>query len=467
MGSSAVLTTLLFCALAVHCSADGVFWHVTDFHYDFTYLNGAEGGKICDSQTAGQPTPSDPGSWGDYLCDAPWRLINDTVHAMKDIEPNPDFIIWTGDDTPHIYNNKMNTGVVLTIIGNLTDLLRTVFPNTQVYPVFGNHDYHPKHQMPPEPNTVYNATWSMWNVPNWLSDDVKNTFVNGAYYTMPISPGLRLVGLNTVYYYTNDRVTAPTDDNTDPAGQFSWLEGVLQQAATDNEKVFLIGHVPPGFFERSKGKSWFYPEYNRRYLQVVTRHADVIRGQFFAHQHCDSFKLFYDDEGRAVNSMLLAPAVTPWTTTLDGVGGNNPGIRLVSYNKNTGDLTDVAQYFSNLALANMQGSPLWAREYSLKDTFNLADASPASLQNLLDSFSDRSSDNFEKYYLYNSVSLDRSTCDEDCKVAQLCAIKEVDYDKYADCTNAPGSGADTAQVSTLTSFGMFLLFVMAAFGLSA
>ncbi|XP_019644210.1 PREDICTED: acid sphingomyelinase-like phosphodiesterase 3b [Branchiostoma belcheri] len=290
---------------------------------------------------------------------------------------------------------------------------------------------------------------------------------SGAYYTMPISPGLRLVGLNTVFYYTNDRVTAPTDDNTDPAGQFSWLEGVLQQAATDNEKVFLIGHVPPGFFERYKGKSWFYPEYNRRYLQVVTRHADVIKGQFFAHQHCDSFKLFYDEEGRAVNSMLLAPAVTPWTTTLDGVGGNNPGIRLVSYNKNTGDLTDVNQYYSNLALANMQGSPLWGREYSLRETFNLSDASPASLQNLLDSFSDRSSDNFEKYYLYNSVSLDRSTCDEECKVAQLCAIKEVDYDKYADCTNAPGSGADTAQVSTLTSFSMFLLFVMAASGLSA
>ncbi|XP_019620539.1 PREDICTED: acid sphingomyelinase-like phosphodiesterase 3b, partial [Branchiostoma belcheri] len=75
------------------------------------------------------------------------------------------------------------------------------------------------------------------------------------------------------------------------------------------------------------------------------------------------------------------PAVTPWTTTLDGVGGNNPGIRLVSYNKNTGDLTDVNQYYSNLALANIQGSPLWGREYSLRGTFNLSDASPASLQN--------------------------------------------------------------------------------------
>ncbi|CAH1274271.1 SMPDL3B [Branchiostoma lanceolatum] len=467
MGSSAVFTTLLLCALTARCSADGVFWHVTDFHYDFTYLNGAESGKICDSQTAGQPTPNDPGNWGDYLCDAPWRLINNSVYAMKAIEPNPDFIIWTGDDTPHIYNDKMNTDVVLAIIGNLTDLLRSVFPNTQVYPVLGNHDYHPKHQMPPTPNTVYNATWNMWDVPNWLSSDVMNTFVNGAYYTMQISPGLRLVGLNTVYYYTNDKVTAPTDGNTDPAGQFAWLEGVLQQAKTDNEKVFLIGHVPPGFFERYQGKSWFYPEYNRRYLQIIAGYADVIKGQFFAHQHCDSFKLFYDDEGKAVNSMLLAPAVTPWSTTLAGVGANNPGIRLVNYDKNTGDLTDVSQYYSNLALSNMQGSPLWGREYSLRETFNLPDASPASLQDLLDSFSNRSSDNFEKYYLYNSVSHDQSSCDGSCKVAQLCAIREVDYDKYQDCINAATSGAKTAQVSTLLSFEIFFPFVVAAFGLAA
>ncbi|XP_078611064.1 acid sphingomyelinase-like phosphodiesterase 3b [Branchiostoma floridae x Branchiostoma japonicum] len=467
MGRSSLFITLVLCALAVHCSADGVFWHVTDFHYDFTYLDGAENGTICDSQTAGQPTPNDPGEWGDYICDAPWRLINDTVYAMKAIEPNPDFIIWTGDDTPHIYNDKMNTDVVLAIIGNLTDLLRSVFPNTQVYPVLGNHDYHPKHQMPPAPNTVYNATWNMWNVPSWLPSDVMNTFVNGAYYTVLISPGLRLVGLNTVYYYTNDKVTAPTDDNADPAGQFAWLEGVLQQAQTDNEKVFLIGHVPPGFFERSKGKSWFYPEYNKRYLQIIARYADVIKGQFFAHQHLDSFRLFYDDQGRAVNSMLLAPAVTPWMTTLSGVGANNPGIRLVSYDKTTGDLMDVNQYYSNLALANMQGSPLWGHEYSLKQTFNLPDVSPASLQNLLDSFSNSSSDNFEKYYLYNSVSHDRSTCEGDCKMTQLCAIKEVDYEKYQDCIDAPSSGANAARFFVLLSFEMFLPFVVATFALAA
>ena len=53
-------------------------------------------GKICNSQTPFSQTPSHAGKWGNYLCDSPWRLINSSVYAMKSIEPNPDFIIWTG-----------------------------------------------------------------------------------------------------------------------------------------------------------------------------------------------------------------------------------------------------------------------------------------------------------------------------------------------------------------------------------
>lgn len=65
-----------------------------------------------------------------------------------------------------------------------------------------------------------------------------------------------------------------------------------------NLQVFIIGHVPPGAFERYPDKKWFYPQFNQRYIQLILKHADVIKGHFLAHQHCDSFKLFYDDEGK-------------------------------------------------------------------------------------------------------------------------------------------------------------------------
>ena len=74
----------------------GSFWQVTDFHYDKTYEFPTVPDKICNSQTPNTQKPKRSGKWGNYLCDAPWRLINSSVFAMKVIESNPDFIIWTG-----------------------------------------------------------------------------------------------------------------------------------------------------------------------------------------------------------------------------------------------------------------------------------------------------------------------------------------------------------------------------------
>ena len=83
------------CLCVFVCSL-GSFWQVTDFHYDKTYLKPTDPNKICNSQTPNTVKPSRAGRWGNYLCDSPWKLINSTVFAMRDIEPNPDFIIWTG-----------------------------------------------------------------------------------------------------------------------------------------------------------------------------------------------------------------------------------------------------------------------------------------------------------------------------------------------------------------------------------
>jgi len=31
-----------------------------------------------------------------FRCDSPWKLINSSVYAMKSIEGDPDFLLWTG-----------------------------------------------------------------------------------------------------------------------------------------------------------------------------------------------------------------------------------------------------------------------------------------------------------------------------------------------------------------------------------
>ncbi|KAK7069072.1 hypothetical protein SK128_011184, partial [Halocaridina rubra] len=111
---------------------------------------------------------SKPGRFGDYLCDAPLDLIRSAVNAMKDFQPNPDFIMWTGDDTAHVDDKYFSTDTVFSIIADITEVLNNSFPNTMFMPVMGNHDYYKKSQLPPGESELQSRVADLWE--QWLLD---------------------------------------------------------------------------------------------------------------------------------------------------------------------------------------------------------------------------------------------------------------------------------------------------------
>ena len=92
---------------------------------------------------------------------------------------------------PHVPNSQLSTNEVIETVKNLTDLLSAVFPNTTVYPALGNHDYHPKHLMPPEPNFIYWAVGDLWS--RWLPQDAVNTFKRGKWHSQVYTDALDLI----------------------------------------------------------------------------------------------------------------------------------------------------------------------------------------------------------------------------------------------------------------------------------
>ena len=77
--------------------------------------------------------------------------------------------------------------------------------------------------------------------------------------------------------------------------------------------MYIVAHVPPGVFELVDGMSWFYLPYNKKYLGILTKYASVIAGQMYGHEHTDSFRILYDNEGKCV---LVPPR--PPTHQMDG-----------------------------------------------------------------------------------------------------------------------------------------------------
>jgi len=77
----------------------GSFWQLTDIHYDSMYNDTSLRPFLCrsyeglrNSSTGG----TQAGKYGDYNCDSPWSLVISAINAMRNIEPHPDFILWTG-----------------------------------------------------------------------------------------------------------------------------------------------------------------------------------------------------------------------------------------------------------------------------------------------------------------------------------------------------------------------------------
>ncbi|XP_032566151.1 acid sphingomyelinase-like phosphodiesterase 3b isoform X1 [Chiroxiphia lanceolata] len=452
---------LLLCPLAAALpgarGGRGRFWHLTDLHWDPEYEAAAAAGRPCPSGSA-RSGPAGP--WGSYLCDAPWALLRSAVRAMREILPAPDFVLWTGDDTPHVPNEQLGEEKVLHIIANLTSLIKETFPGTKVYAAMGNHDFHPKNQFPGKEHRIYNQTAELWRP--WLSDASLPLFRAGAFYNEKLpSPGTRgrMVVLNTNLYYDQNDETAADED---PGGQFQWLEETLTNASRADEMVYLVGHVPPGFFEKKRGKAWFRRGFNERYLGIVQRHHRVIAAQFFGHHHTDSFRMFYSDTGSPINVMFLAPGVTPWKTTLPGVnnGANNPGIRVISYDLDTLQVLDMVTYYLNLTRANTMASPgeaefpVWEAEYSLTEAFQVPDGSARSMQTVLERISG-DPHYLQSYYEFNSARYDLAPCKQECRVDHLCAIREVDFTKYDECVKT-SSAASAASSIWLLVFCVFL-----------
>ena len=158
--------------------------------------------------------------------------------------------------------------------------------------------------------------------------------------------------------------------------------------------------------------------------------------------------------GQPLTSFLLAPAVTPWQTTLPGVmggTGNNPCIRLVSYDRRTGHVVDVEQHFLELDKANKEpATDTWQLEYRFTEYFRVPDVSTSSLNDLAERFIVKPAE-FSLYYEINDAKfpLNRTTWNETMRSVHYCAITRLDYIEYDTCIKERENQANDAMAHSM------------------
>ena len=75
-------------------SPGGQFWQITDIHWDWTYDRSGDASNWCHGAATDPDT--DNGLFGNFNCDAPWTVVKEAVREMAQVQPQPDFVIWTG-----------------------------------------------------------------------------------------------------------------------------------------------------------------------------------------------------------------------------------------------------------------------------------------------------------------------------------------------------------------------------------
>ncbi|XP_002919734.2 acid sphingomyelinase-like phosphodiesterase 3a isoform X1 [Ailuropoda melanoleuca] len=408
--------------------AVGQFWHVTDLHLDPTYHITDDHTKVCASSKGAKA--SNPGPFGDVLCDSPYDLILSAFDFIKNSGQEASFMIWTGDSPPHVPVYELSTDKVISVIANMTATIRSLFPNLRVFPALGNHDYWPQDQLPVVTSKVYNAVADLWKP--WLDEEAIRTLRKGGFYSQKVSPNLnlRIISLNTNLYYPPNIMTL---NETDPANQFEWLENTLNTSQQNKEKVYIIAHIPVGYLPYLSSTTAMREFHNEKLIDIFRKYSSVIVGQFYGHTHRDSMMVLSDQKGSPINSLFVAPAVTPVKSVLQKQT-NNPGVRLFQYDPHDYKLLDMLQYYLNLTDANLKGESDWKLEYVLTQTYSIEDLQPKTLYGLAKQFAILGSEQFIKYYNYYFVSYDSSViCNRKCKAYQICAILGLDHSSYVDC----------------------------------
>lgn len=414
------------------------FWIITDIHYDSGYVEGSEaecGEPLCcrynnltdtTQNNVSVPIKDPAGKWGNYRCDAPLALVQGILSEMVKIEPNPDFIVWLGDNVKHdIWEQSKEENLEATY--NCTQFIKAAFPNTMVIPIFGNHEAYPTDQFAPPPGMdwLYGSLAGYWK--DWLPKDALTSFMYGGYYQTTTDDGLLVIALNMMYC---DPLNFYLEQNTsakDVGNQLEWLSAVLAEAQAVDQRALIIAHIPPGM-QIKAGPPNCLPEYSANFSAIIAQYSDVIIGQMYGHTHEDSFLVFNDRSKFQipVNFGLVNPSFTPYV-------GHNPAARLVAYNNNTKDIENIYTYWVDLNATNIADEMVFELEYELPSAYNMTDLSPHSWNALAQKMKS-DVDLFDLFWLHYYTMDSNHTCGFLCRKLAICAMQHVgSFSDYSAC----------------------------------
>ncbi len=217
----------------------------------------------------------------------------------------------------------------------------------------------------------------------------KTDYEAGGYFSVSLNAPMqktRLLVIDDMYLSKKWATCGKKADKADPAAVLTWLKTQLEGATQRGEKVWVMGHIPPGIdvyatlrkgrtCEANGAESFLAPAAKGSLADVLEAHADVIKLGLFGHTHMDEIKLLPAPGGGGV-AIKGIPSISP-------VDGNVPAFTLAKIDPTTALMNDYAVYTAPNKTG--VGGP-WNREYGFGETYGQKVYSAASLKQIVAGF---------------------------------------------------------------------------------
>lgn len=420
--------------------------HISDIHVDQNYTTGTSYNctkNVCcrayDADDAVGVTDYPAGAYGNVECDSPVTLEESLYAAIEELVPNRTFTIFTGDvivgDVWETTDNEVS--------GGMNDAYGRMEGIGQTYAVIGNHDSCPVDSFPPaavdttyaDETQIFYTTLSE-DIASWIGSSGSSSVAEnyGSYSVVDSTTGLRLISINTNFWYKSNYWMYEQTMEYDPSGMLAWLASELETAETAGERVWLMGHMPLGSSDTFHDQSYYFDT-------IIQRFSGTISAVFYGHTHKDEFEIAYTDYSSpsadtATMMSYIAPALTPTS--------GNPTFRVYDVDPVTFGILDMTTYYANISSPTYQDGPTWQKLYSVKETYgaalgytdSAAELTPAFWHNVTALFEDDDTI-FQEYYARKTRDYSTATCTGDCKTSEICQLRAAQA-QYNCATVTPG-----------------------------
>ncbi|THH11063.1 hypothetical protein EW145_g904 [Phellinidium pouzarii] len=302
--------------------------HLSDFHLDPRYTTGAEANctsNLCCRE--GNVASSSPNEtifpaprFGSYRCDTPFALAGaalESIPVLAGTHDDPfDFMVYTGDLVSHDPDNELSREYIL------------------------NYDH----------------VAGLWEHEGWLPESaISLSRAHYGAYMVRRTDGLRIITLNTDFWYTANWFNYFNMTQIDTSGMFRFLTDELQDAEDAGDRVWILGHVLSGWDGTN-------PLQNPTNLYI-----------FWGHTHEDQLSIYYANNGTNMTAETaqavswIAPSLTPLTNL-------NSGFRVYEVDSNTFDIVDAHTWRADVnAFPELDDqitfAPTFAFEYDTRATY--------------------------------------------------------------------------------------------------